>query len=71
MEQNQFKIRAYSVCELAQLYFPNNSKESAAKKLKRWFDESEEFLSQIQLRKFAKTLKPWQVKLIIDWFGEP
>ena len=32
----KFKVRAYGLKELAVLYFPNNTSQSASNQLKRW-----------------------------------
>jgi len=69
--ENQFIIRTFSFCELAQLYNPNLTKNSASFRLKQWIEESQEFKDRLQLKKYTKTLKPWQVKEIVELFGTP
>jgi hypothetical protein len=36
MNEETFKVRAYGFGELAQLYFPNITKKSAAEQLRNW-----------------------------------
>ena len=70
----QFKIRSYGYGELALLYFPNSTKKSASTQLGRWVRQNEKLKMQLlalgyQPRK--KILTPSQVKLIVDFLGEP
>lgn len=69
-----FKLRAYGYGELAQLYFPNISKKSATWQFRKWIVSDVNLcLSLLNLghKKGARILKPSQVRLIIDRFGEP
>jgi hypothetical protein len=73
-KEETFKVRAYGCGELAQLYFPNISKKSATWQLRRWIVSDSILcisLSNIGYKKGARLLKPSQVQLIIDTFGEP
>lgn len=73
-KEETFKVRAYGYGELAQLYFPNISKKSAAWQLRRWIVSDNNLclsLSKIGYKKGARLLKPTQVQLIVDSFGEP
>ena len=68
-ENEEFKIRAYGKSELAMLYFPGDSKESALRKFRFWLKVNK------RLRKFItpkrKYYSPKQVRVIIDELGEP
>ncbi len=72
--EKEFVIRSYSYCELAILYFPNSTKKSASAQLGRWIRGNEKLKSQLTEMGFKpkkKLLTPNQVKLIIEYFGEP
>lgn len=69
-----FKVRAYGYGELAQLYFPNISKKSATWQLRKWIVSDGNLCKSLLnsgYKKGARLLKPSQVRLIIDRFGEP
>lgn len=69
-----FTIRTYGFGELAQLYFPNISKNSASWQLNRWIRENSDLtlaLEKAGKRKGQRLLSPAQVKLIVQAFGEP
>lgn len=73
-KEETFKVRAYGYGELAQLYFPNVTKKSATWQLRRWIVADSSLccsLSSTGYKKGARLLKPTQVQLIIDKFGEP
>lgn len=70
----QFKIRSYGYGELALLYFPKSNKNSASTQLGRWLRQNENLKKQLVELGFKprnKILTPSQVKLIVDFFGEP
>lgn len=72
--EEKFKIRSYGYGELAQLYFPNISKKSATWQFRRWIVSDNNLCRSLKFtgyKKGARLLKPSQVKLIIDTFGEP
>ena len=72
--EKEFVIRSYSYCELAMLYFPNSTKKSASAQLGRWIRGNEKLKSQwteMGFKARKKLLAPNQVKLIIEFFGEP
>jgi hypothetical protein len=69
-----FKIKSYGYGELAMLYFPNNKKRSASTQFGRWIRQNELLFRQLGQSGFKigkKILTPSQVKLIVDFFGEP
>ena len=72
--EEKFKIRSYSYCELAQLYFPNISKKSASAQLRRWIKSSETVLPLLKIHGYKtglRLLTPAHVKVIVEEFGEP
>ena len=72
--EKEFVIRSYSYCELAMLYFPNSTKKSASAQLGRWIRGNQKLKNQLMEMGFKpkkKLLTPNQVKLIIEFFGEP
>ena len=72
--EKQFEIRTYGFNELAQLYFPNVSKESATKMFKIWINASStliENLKSLGWKKNAKKLTPKQVKELVGHFDPP
>lgn len=71
---NEFKIREYGRTELAQLYSPDITPESAWKKLKTWiglFPGLNKQLSSLGYHHRQRIFTPAQVRAIIDAIGEP
>ncbi|MEI6882379.1 MAG: DUF4248 domain-containing protein [Bacteroidota bacterium] len=74
MNDEKFKMRAYSKGELAQLYFPVINKESASKRLREWIKENKVLLKKLKRIGYTpeqKIFSPAQVKAIVEEFGEP
>ena len=71
INKSYFTIRTYGFGELAQLYNPNVTKNSASRILRKWIDNAPELKEKLQLQKRVKILYPKQVKLIVKWFDEP
>lgn len=69
MKQERFKIRAYGKSELALLYFPDSSKDSAMKRLRSWFRINPRLAPLLSSR--GSSFTPKQVRLIVDELGEP
>ncbi len=72
--EKEFVIRSYSYCELAMLYFPKSTKKSASAQLGRWIRGSENLKkhwAEMGFKPRKKILTPYQVKLIVEVFGEP
>jgi len=72
--EKQFEIRTYGFNELAQLYFPNVSKESATKMFKIWINASSTLINSLERvgwKKNAKKLTPKQVKELVGHFDPP
>lgn len=71
---NGFHIRSYGWQELAILYAPDLTKESAGKRLSKWIGENrqlQEALIQTGWQKGKRLLTPLQVKVIVEFIGEP
>ena len=70
----QFKIKSYGYGELALLYFPNSTKKSASVQMRRWLRQNESLKKQLKdsgFRPGLKLLTPKQVKILVDFLGEP
>ena len=73
MEEN-FKIRTYSFCELAKLYFPNVANKSATKQLRKWLNFNPRLsqrLADVGYQGVQRIITPAQVRIIIEELGEP
>lgn len=74
MLNENFIIRAYGWQELAILYAPDLTPESAAKRLTAWVNVNPalpQALEAVGWRKGQRVLTPLQVKTIVDYIGEP
>jgi hypothetical protein len=74
MNEETFKVRAYGFGELAQLYFPNITKKSAAELLRNWITSNKSLKMKLQSnghKPKQRVLTPAQVKLILEEFGIP
>lgn len=74
MTINEFKIRAYGWQELAILYAPNLTPESAGKRLTMWVKQNHdlsEALQQAGWRRGQRVLTPLQVQRVVEYLGEP
>lgn len=69
MTDEKFIIRAYGKSELAMMYFPDDSKETAIKKLRFWLTINPRLKPLIN-RTF-RYYTPKQVKKIVEEVGEP
>ena len=63
-----FKIRTYGWQELAILYAPDLTPESAGKRLSSWIRFNPK---QSGWKKGQRVLTPLQVRIIIQYLGEP
>ena len=69
-----FKIQQYGRTELAQIYFPDITPDSAWKKLKHWIDINHpltEALRALGYSSHCRTFTPAQVEAIVHFLGEP
>lgn len=71
--EKEFEIRAYGRTELAQMYFPNLSADSAWAKLKRWIDGDAALSASLNATGYIsqRTFTPRQVKIIIEYLDKP
>jgi hypothetical protein len=72
--EEKFKIKSYGYGELAQLYFPKASKRSASVQFRRWIVFNKKLENELLKNGFQpglRLLTPKQVKLIVDYLGEP
>ena len=72
--ENPFQLRAYRKQELAQMYFPDEGKESATRQLRRWIVQCSDLvksLSKINYNKRRKFYTRPEVDLIVKFLGLP
>ncbi len=72
--EEKFVLRTYGFAELAQLYFPSISKNSASSQLSRWINAAPSLKEALECKgkkRRQRLLSPVQVKMIVDEFGEP
>lgn len=71
----EFKVKAYGKSELALLYFPDaSSAHTAVNHLMSWIRRNPQLKEQLVgmgYRKSAKFFTPKEVKLIVEYLGEP
>lgn len=72
---DNFRIKAYSKAELAMLYFPTDSNTHiSVNRLMSWINRNTTLLAALYTsgyRKSSKFFTPRQVRLIVDYLGEP
>jgi len=69
-----FKPRSYSKQELAMLYFPDAAPHVAVNRLNSWIRRCRELREQFaacSVSKFSKFYTAHQVRLIVEYLGEP
>ena len=69
MTDENFTIRAYGKSELAMMYFPDLTKETAIRKLRLWLSVNPRLRKLIS--KKLRSYTPKQVRLIVEELGEP
>lgn len=70
----EFKIKTYTKKQLALSYFPDSQPRTAVNRLMAWVKKCTPLWQQLQLsgyRKTSKTLSPREVKLIVEYLGDP
>ena len=73
-EEEPFHLRMYRKQELAMMYFPDLSKESAGKNLRRWIHKCTELCREQEALGYDKNRKFYlkrEVRLIVEYLGEP
>ena len=71
---NNFAIHSYTKKELALLYFPDSTPETAVKHLKTMILSNDMLWDELQAmgyNKRRKTFTPREIKAIFDWLGAP
>lgn len=74
MNEEPFKIRAYSKVELAGLYNPNECVAVALQTLSRWIRTNPtlmEELNSANYNKYRRGFTPKEVAMIVKHLGEP
>ena len=72
--EEEFIIRQYTKKQLALMYFPDSNPRTAVKHLMAWIRLCTPLWSELQTtgyQKMSKNFTPRQVKLIIEYLGEP
>lgn len=71
----EFKVKAYGKSELALLYFPDTpSAHTAVNHLMSWVRRNPALRGELErmgYRKSAKCFTPREVRLIVEYLGEP
>lgn len=73
-DEQKFKVRSYGKSELAILYLPNISPQSAADALRIWIIKHpglSEALAATGAKPKDKKYTPAQVRMIVEALGEP
>ena len=72
-QMSDFKIRAYGLQELAMLYFPNSTPQSASNQLRKWMKKEQLLVKLLEAGYVSgqKILTPRQVEVITGHVGEP
>ena len=74
MENNDFKMHAYGVMELAMIYSPELTANGALKRFRRWIDINPVLHKQLGFAKGKRrpsSFTPSEVKMIVAELGEP
>ncbi len=74
MHNSEFQVRTYTKKELGQMYFPHSTHQAAVNHLMKWICRCTPLLNQlyeIGYDKRSKDFTPRQIKLIVEFLGEP
>ena len=74
MIDNEFKMHAYGVTELAMIYSPELTASGALTRFRRWIDinpVSQEQLGFTKGKRRPSSFTPQEVKMIVTELGEP
>lgn len=72
--EEKFKIRSYGFGELAQMYFPQITKQSATVQFGKWIRLNENLKIELKAagyKRWQKIFTPKQVEILVKVFGEP
>ena len=70
----RFKIQSFGFAELAQMYYPDRSTQSASRLFREELVQTrglKEALEAIGYKTYCKVLTRGQVKTIVQYLGEP
>ena len=70
----KFVIKSYGVSQLAQLYYPDRSEQSAVRLFRKELHETRGLwraLQEVGYQGYTKVLTRSQVKIIVQYLGEP
>ena len=70
----KFVIKSYGVSQLAQLYYPDRSEQSAVRLFRKELYETRglwKALQKVGYHDYTKVLTRSQVKVIVQYLGEP
>ena len=70
----RFRIQSYPFGELAQLYYPNHSRESALRLFRREMHETRglwDAITAVGYKEYTKVLTRGQVKVIVQFLDPP
>ncbi|MBO5000041.1 MAG: DUF4248 domain-containing protein [Parabacteroides sp.] len=73
-EPAPFRIKAYGLQELGQMYFPNSTPRSASSQLKKWINHNGKLLSELAEAGYyngQRILTPKQVRIIVRHLDPP
>lgn len=73
-EPAPFRIKAYGLQELGQMYFPNSTPRSASSQLKKWINHNTRLLSELIDAGYyngQRILTPKQVRIIVKYLDPP
>lgn len=74
MNEERFVVKSYLKVELARLYNPHLSDECALRKMRRWINHQPQLKTQMAALQTSPTDRqytPKQVRLIVEYLGEP
>ena len=69
MKEEKFVVRAYGKSELAMMYFPKDSQETATNKFRNWLRINPRLRGYINVN--SRWFTPKQVRRIVEEVGEP
>lgn len=73
-KHSTFQLRPYRKGDLALMYFPESSKATAIRSLRRWMIGNEELMSELASVGYYKNrqyLHKHEVAIMVKHFGEP
>lgn len=71
---SEFRIRPYTKSQLARLYFPESTEAVARNRMARWIARCRPLLEALESANYSINnhwYTPHQVRLIVEYFGDP